>query len=74
MSSISESVGSYHPKKFNYTISLEGEEGEEYKHVEIPNDPDEYIEFSNDDKERMAKTIIDKIPYLNNEHLKDLYN
>lgn len=74
MSSISESVGSYHPKKFNYTISLEGEEGEGYKHVEIPNDPDEYIEFSNEDKERMAKTIIDKIPYLNNEHLKDLYN
>lgn len=74
MSSISESAGSYHPKKFEYSISLEEDGGEGYDPVEFLDDPDEYIEFTDEDKERMAKVIIDNIPYLDNEHLKDLYN
>lgn len=73
ISSISESAGSYHPKKFKYSISSEEEGGEGYDPVEFLDDPDEYIEFSDEDKERMAKVIIDNIPYLDNEHLKDLY-
>ena len=52
----------------------EEEGGEGYDPVEFLDDPDEYIEFSDEDKERMAKVIIDNIPYLDNEHLKDLYN
>lgn len=74
MSSISESAGSYHPKKFMYSISLEGDGGEGYDPIESLDDPDEFIEFSDEDKERMAKTIIDNIPYLDNDHLRELYN
>ena len=68
LSSISESVGIYHKNNFDYTISLEDES-------ELPLvDPDEYIEFSDEDKARMANVIIENLPNLDNSHLKNLYD
>lgn len=68
LSSISESVGIYHKNNFDYTIFLEDES-------ELPPvDPDEYIEFSDEDKARMANVIIENLPNLDNSHLKNLYD
>lgn len=68
LSSISESVEIYHKNNFDYTISLEDES-------ELPPvDPDEYIEFSDEDKARMANVIIENLPNLDNSHLKNLYD
>lgn len=68
LSSISESVGIYHKNNFDYTIFLEDES-------ELPTvDPDEYIEFSDEDKARMANVIIENLPNLDNSHLKNLYD
>ena len=68
LSSISESVEIYHKNNFDYTISLEDES-------ELPPvDPDEYIEFSDEDKARMANVIIENLPNLDNSHLKTLYD
>lgn len=66
--SISESVGSYHPKSFDYTITLDdGSEGP-------TGDPEDYIEFSAEDKMRITQSIIEGLPMLDNTHLLELYN
>lgn len=67
-SSISERAKRYNPKDFEYTIRLENGE-------EIPTgDPDMFVEFDEEDKARMAESIITNLPQLNNEHLKEVYN
>ena len=66
--SISESARRYSPKDFEYTIRAE--DGSE----EPISDPDEFFEFSDEDKARMAHTIITELPQLDTEHLKDVYN
>ena len=66
--SISESARRYSPKDFKYTIRTE--DGSE----EPLSDPDEFVEFSDEDKARMAHTIITELPLLDNEHLKEVYN
>ena len=66
--SISESARRYSPKDFEYTIRAE--DGSE----EPISDPDEFVEFSDEDKARMAHTIITELPQLDTEHLKEVYN
>ena len=66
--SISESARRYSPKDFEYTIRLD--DG-----VEQPlSDPDQFIQFSNEDKAKMAHAIITELPLLDTEHLKEVYN
>ena len=66
--SISESARRYSPKDFEYTIRLD--DG-----VEEPlSDPDQFIQFSNEDKAKMAHAIITELPLLDTEHLKEVYN
>jgi len=85
LASISERVGSYHPKRFDFTITEEFDSGDGALSNENNNSrhgngipglgtPDELIEFSEEDRLRMIKTIIDKAPYLDDAHLIDLYN
>ena len=66
--SISERARRYSPKDFEYTIRAE--DGSE----EPISDPDELVEFSDEDKARMAQTIITELPQLDTEHLKEVYN
>ena len=66
--SISERSRRYSPKDFEYTIRTE--DGSE----EPISDPDEFVEFSDEDKARMAQTIITELPQLDTEHLKEVYN
>lgn len=66
--SISERARRYSPKDFEYTIRTE--DGSE----EPISDPEEFVEFSDEDKARMAQTIITELPQLDTEHLKEVYN
>lgn len=66
--SISESARRYSPKDFEYTIRLDN--GSE----EPLSDPDQFIQFSNEDKAKMAHAIITELPLLDTEHLKEVYN
>lgn len=66
--SISESARRYSPKDFDYTIRTE--DGSE----EPLSDPDQFVEFSDEDKARMVHTIITELPLLDTEHLKEVYN
>ena len=66
--SISESARRYSSKDFEYTIRLD--DGSE----EPLSDPDQFIQFSNEDKAKMAHTIITELPMLDTEHLKEVYN
>ena len=65
--SISESARRYSPKDFEYTIRTEN--GNE----EPISDPEEFVEFSDEDKARMAHTIINELPQLDTKHLKEIY-
>lgn len=66
--SISESAKKYSPKDFEYTILLD--DGSE----EPLSDPEEFVEFSNEDKAQIAHAIITELPLLDTEHLKEVYN
>lgn len=66
--SISESARRYSPKDFEYTIRLD--DGSE----EPLSDPDQFIQFSNEDKAKMVHAIITELPLLDTEHLKEVYN
>lgn len=66
--SISESAKKYSPKDFEYTILLD--DGSE----EPLSDPEEFVEFSNEDKAQIAHAIITELPFLDTEHLKEVYN
>ena len=66
--SISESARRYSPKDFEYTIYLD--DGSE----EPLSDPDQFIQFSDEDKAKMAHTIITELPLLDTEHLQEVYN
>ena len=37
-------------------------------------EPEEFVEFSDEDKLMMARSIINGLPQLDNEHLKEVYN
>lgn len=37
-------------------------------------DPDQFIQFSDEDKAKMAHTIITELPLLDTEHLQEVYN
>ena len=66
--SISESAKRYSPKDFEYTIRTE--DGNENPLA----DPDEVVEFSNEDKAKVAHAIITELPYLDTKHLKEVYD
>ena len=66
--SISESARRYSPRDFKYTIHTEDGSDEPLS------DPDEFVEFNDEDKARMAHTIITELPLLDTEHLKEVYN
>ena len=67
-SSISASVGSYHPKAFDYMITLDDGSDAPFS------DPIDFVEFSDVDKMRITQSIIDGLPMLDNAHLIELYN
>jgi hypothetical protein len=68
VASISEKASLYLPRDFKYSIKVEnGRKGN-------PSwDPVDIITFSDEDKAKMAATIIEALPNLNTEHLKLLY-
>lgn len=63
--SISERVGSFHPKKFEYVIK-EIPSGEQLKYA------DDVVEFSLEDRKEMADKMIEAFPQLDKSHLEDL--
>ena len=65
--SISERARRYSPKDFEFTIKTENGDGNPVS------EPDVYVEFSAEDKARMANAIIKELPYLDTSHLKELY-
>ncbi|MBO5530035.1 MAG: hypothetical protein J5970_01395 [Bacilli bacterium] len=65
--SISESARRYSAKDFEYNIREESESEEPLL------DPEEYIVFSDEDKARMANSIITGLPSLDSDHLRELY-
>lgn len=66
--SISERAKRYSSKDFEYTIKLEDGSSMPVK------EPEEFVEFSDEDKLMMARSIINGLPQLDNEHLKEVYN
>lgn len=69
--SISEKVGIYKPKDFEYTIS----QTDEQDGGEMPiSDPIEVVEFTDEDKMKIIQSIIEGLPMLDNQHLKKLYD
>lgn len=63
-----ETARRYSPKDFGYTIRLD--DGSE----EPLSNPDQFIQFSNEDKAKMVHAIITELPLLDTEHLKEVYN
>ncbi len=63
-----ETARRYSPKDFEYTIRLD--DGSE----EPLSNPDQFIQFSNEDKAKMVHAIITELPLLDTEHLKEVYN
>ena len=63
--SISERVGSFHPKKFEYVIKTVPE-GEQMGYA------DEVIEFPLEDRQEMANKIIENLPQLDTSKIENL--
>ena len=69
IASVSSSVAGYRENDFNYSITEQGSEG-----GNPPGDPIDYREFDEEDRKRVAQTISEAIPELDQTYLNEITN